>query len=61
MIISLKTISLPNLYRKSNSEEDYFIYDADDEVIVEWLENNSIQAKALPFIDESRSRNYLFR
>jgi UDP-N-acetylmuramoylalanine--D-glutamate ligase len=28
---------------------DYFIYDADDDVILEWLENNSIQSKALPF------------
>lgn len=28
---------------------DYFIYDADDDVILAWLENNSIQSKALPF------------
>ncbi len=34
---------------ENQTDEDYFIYDADDEVISEWLENHSIQAKALPF------------
>ena len=34
---------------KNQTEDDYFIYDADDEVIVTWLQNNSIQSKKLPF------------
>jgi UDP-N-acetylmuramoylalanine--D-glutamate ligase len=34
---------------ENQTEEDYFIYDADDNVILEWLENHTIQAKALPF------------
>ncbi len=34
---------------ENQTEEDYFIYDADDNVILEWLENHTIQAKTLPF------------
>ena len=34
---------------ENQTKEDYFIYDADDEVILEWLQNHSIQSKALPF------------
>lgn len=34
---------------ENQSNEDYFIYDADDEVISNWLQNNSIQSKKLPF------------
>ncbi|MGB0980955.1 MAG: UDP-N-acetylmuramoyl-L-alanine--D-glutamate ligase [Winogradskyella sp.] len=34
---------------ENQTEDDYFIYDADDEVIVAWLQNNSIQSKKLPF------------
>jgi UDP-N-acetylmuramoylalanine--D-glutamate ligase len=34
---------------ENQTAEDYFIYDADDEVIEEWLKNHSIQSKALPF------------
>ncbi|MBA3986224.1 MAG: UDP-N-acetylmuramoyl-L-alanine--D-glutamate ligase [Flavobacteriales bacterium] len=30
-------------------EEDYFIYDADDEVIVKWLESHPIKSQKLPF------------
>jgi UDP-N-acetylmuramoylalanine--D-glutamate ligase len=34
---------------ENQTAEDYFIYDADDNVILEWLKNHSIQSKALPF------------
>jgi UDP-N-acetylmuramoylalanine--D-glutamate ligase len=34
---------------ENQTKDDYFIYDADDEVIIEWLDHNSIQSKALPF------------
>ncbi|MBQ0770111.1 MAG: UDP-N-acetylmuramoyl-L-alanine--D-glutamate ligase [Bizionia sp.] len=33
----------------NQTKEDYLIYDADDEVIVNWLEKNKIQAQLLPF------------
>lgn len=33
---------------KNQTEEDYFIYDADDKVIVEWLQKHEIKAKKLP-------------
>jgi len=34
---------------KNQTKEDYLIYDADDEVIVQWLQNNPVQSKLLPF------------
>jgi len=34
---------------ENQTKEDYLIYDADDEVINEWLGNNSIQSTLLPF------------
>jgi len=34
---------------ENQTDEDYFIYDSDDEVIEAWLENNTIQSKKLPF------------
>jgi UDP-N-acetylmuramoylalanine--D-glutamate ligase len=34
---------------KNQTNEDYFIYDADDEVIRNWLEKNPVQSKLLPF------------
>ena len=34
---------------QNQTKKDYLIYDADDEVINEWLKNNSIQSKLLPF------------
>ncbi|WP_282041234.1 UDP-N-acetylmuramoyl-L-alanine--D-glutamate ligase [Winogradskyella flava] len=34
---------------ENQAKDDYFIYDADDEVISKWLENNQIQSKKLPF------------
>lgn len=34
---------------ENQTADDYFIYDSDDEVILEWLQNNQIQSKKLPF------------
>ncbi len=34
---------------KNQTEEDYFIYDADDEVITKWLRENPIRSQKLPF------------
>lgn len=34
---------------KNQTKDDYFIYDADDEVINNWLEHNQIQSTLLPF------------
>ena len=34
---------------KNQTVKDFFIYDADDEVIEEWLDNHSIQSTLLPF------------
>lgn len=34
---------------KNQTEEDYFIYDADDEEIIKWIKANPIKAKMLPF------------
>lgn len=34
---------------KNQTERQYFIYDADDKVIVEWLEKHKIRANQLPF------------
>lgn len=33
----------------NQTEEDFLIYDADDEVITDWLNNNSIKATLVPF------------
>ena len=33
----------------NQTNEDYFIYDADDEVISNWLNKNKIKAKTIPF------------
>lgn len=34
---------------ENQTKDDYFIYDADDEVITDWLQNHQIQSKKLPF------------
>ena len=33
----------------NQTEEDYLIYDADDEAITNWLKNNTTKAKLIPF------------
>jgi UDP-N-acetylmuramoylalanine--D-glutamate ligase len=33
----------------NQTEDDYLIYDADDEAISAWLENNKTKAKLIPF------------
>lgn len=34
---------------ENQTESDYFIYDTDDPIITQWLENNPIKAQKLPF------------
>ena len=34
---------------KNQTKQDYFIYDADDEVIQKWMKDNTIQSTLLPF------------
>ncbi len=34
---------------QNQTNDDYLIYDADDEVIVDWLEKHPVQSKLLPF------------
>lgn len=33
----------------NQTEEDYFIYDADDEIITKWLRENPVRSRKLPF------------
>lgn len=33
----------------NQTEEDYLIYDADDEVILDWLKNHKVKAQLIPF------------
>jgi UDP-N-acetylmuramoylalanine--D-glutamate ligase len=37
------------LIAKNQTSEDYLIYDADDEVIVNWLKDHPVQSKLIPF------------
>ncbi len=41
----------------NQTKEDYFIYDADDEVIVEWLESHDIKSTLLPFSLKKKIEN----
>ena len=34
---------------ENQTKDDFFIYDADDEAILEWLQNHQVQSKKLPF------------
>jgi UDP-N-acetylmuramoylalanine--D-glutamate ligase len=38
---------------KNQTEEDYLIYNKDDEVIVDWLEKNPVRAQLIPFTMET--------
>ena len=42
---------------KNQTKDDYFIYDADDEVITNWLKNNKVDAQLLPFSLERKLEN----
>ncbi len=42
---------------KNQSAKDYFIYDADDEVIQKWMKNNSIKSILLPFSLKEKVKN----
>lgn len=39
---------------QNQTEEDYLIYDADDEVITEWLKRNPVRSKLVPFSLEKK-------
>lgn len=41
----------------NQTEENYLIYDADDEVITAWLENNPVRSRLLPFSLEKEFEN----
>ena len=41
----------------NQTSSDYFIYDADDEVISNWMESNPIKSKLLPFSLEKKIEN----
>lgn len=42
---------------KNQTEEDFFIYDADDENITEWLKKNPVRSQKLPFSLEKKVEN----
>ncbi|NNL15879.1 MAG: UDP-N-acetylmuramoyl-L-alanine--D-glutamate ligase [Flavobacteriaceae bacterium] len=42
---------------KNQSNEDFFIYDADDEVIINWMKDNTIQSTLLPFSLSKKLKN----
>jgi UDP-N-acetylmuramoylalanine--D-glutamate ligase len=45
---------------KNQTEEDYLIYDADDEVITNWLKDNPIKSKRIPFSLKKRVKEGAF-
>ncbi|SDS08069.1 UDP-N-acetylmuramoyl-L-alanine--D-glutamate ligase [Christiangramia echinicola] len=42
---------------KNQTEDDYFIYDADDKNITDWLEKNPVRSQKLPFSIEKKIEN----
>ena len=42
---------------KNQTEDDYLIYDADDEVITQWLKNHPVQSTLLPFSLKKKIEN----
>lgn len=44
----------------NQTEEDYLIYDADDEAINEWLQNNKVKAQLIPFSISKSVKNGAF-
>jgi len=42
---------------KNQTEEDFFIYDGDDEIISKWLETHSVKAQKLPFSLQKKFEN----
>ncbi|HSP11536.1 MAG TPA: UDP-N-acetylmuramoyl-L-alanine--D-glutamate ligase [Salegentibacter sp.] len=42
---------------ENQTEDDFFIFDADDEIIEEWLKNNKVKAQKLPFSLEKKIQN----
>lgn len=42
---------------KNQTEEDFFIYDADDEIISKWLEKHSVKSQKLPFSLQEKFEN----
>lgn len=44
----------------NQTEDDYLIYDADDETIVKWLEQNTIRANKIPFSLSGNNKEGLY-
>jgi UDP-N-acetylmuramoylalanine--D-glutamate ligase len=42
---------------KNQTEEDFFIYDSDDEIISKWLETHSVKVQKLPFSLQNKFEN----
>lgn len=45
---------------ENQTESDYFIYDADDPIINDWLENNKIQSQKIPFSIEKEIQKGIY-
>ena len=44
----------------NQTEDDYLIYDDDDEVIKNWLENNKVKAKKIPFSLSGKNKKGIY-
>lgn len=42
---------------KNQTEDDYFIYDGDDEIISKWMEDHPVKAQKLPFSLQNKTEN----